>query len=113
MLKLQGTVVVNKKYIPPASVLQGKAKPVQTDDLIAMIKQKAKNVYQVDGTSIAQKLGNLLVVNTVLLGAVSALPENPIKQESFKQAMANRLKGKYIDLNLQAFQMGRESVLIG
>ena len=52
-------------------------------------------------------------MNTVLLGAVSALPENPIKQESFKQAMANRLKGKYIDLNLQAFQMGRESVLIG
>jgi Pyruvate/2-oxoacid:ferredoxin oxidoreductase gamma subunit len=66
-----------KNNIPPASVLQGKAKPVQTDDLIAMIKQKAKNVYQVDGTSIAQKLGNLLVVNTVLLGAVSALPEIP------------------------------------
>jgi len=113
MLKPQGTVVVNKKYIPPASVLQGKATPIQTNDLITLMQQKAKNIYQVDGTSIAQKLGNLLVVNTVLLGAVSALPENPIKQESFKQAMTNRLKGKYINLNLQAFHLGRESVLIG
>ena len=55
----------------------------------------------------------MLVVNTVLLGAVSALQEIPIKQESFKQAMASRLKGKHIELNLQAFQLGRESVLMG
>jgi indolepyruvate ferredoxin oxidoreductase beta subunit len=112
MLKPQGTVIVNTKYIPPASVLQGKAPPVKTNDLITMLQKKAKAVYQIDGTGIAQKIGNLLVVNTVLLGAVSALSENPIKPESFKQAMINRLKGKYVDLNLQAFQLGRESVLV-
>jgi indolepyruvate ferredoxin oxidoreductase beta subunit len=112
MLKPHGTVIVNTKYIPPASVLQGKAPPVKTNDLITLLQKKAKAVYQIDGTGIAQKIGNLLVVNTVLLGAVSALSENPIKQESFKQAMINRLKGKYVDLNLQAFQLGRESVLV-
>jgi indolepyruvate ferredoxin oxidoreductase, beta subunit len=113
MLRPQGTVVVNKKYIPPASILRAANKPLQPNELITLIREKAKNVYEVDGSSIAKKLGNMLVVNTVLLGAVSALPENPIKQESFKQAMTNRLKGKYVDLNLQAFQAGRESVLLG
>jgi indolepyruvate ferredoxin oxidoreductase beta subunit len=112
MLKQNGTVVVNKKYIPTGSTLQDKTKMLKPEDLIALVKKKAKKVFEVDGTSIAQKLGNLLVVNTVLLGAVSALPEIPIKQSSFEQAMATRLKGKYIELNLQAFQLGRQSVLL-
>ena len=60
---------------------------------------------------IAQKLGNMLVVNTILLGALSALPEIPVKRESFKQAIARRLKEKYITLNLKAFQLGRESIM--
>jgi indolepyruvate ferredoxin oxidoreductase beta subunit len=68
-------------------------------------------VHEVYGVDIAEKLGNMLVVNTVLLGALSALPEIPVKAESFKQAIAGRLKEKYINLNLKAFQSGRETVL--
>lgn len=112
MLKPNGTVLVNTKYIPPNSITQGHAKPVKPETLIRLIKEKALHVHEVDGLGIAQKLGNLLVVNTVLLGAVSALPETPIKQESFKQAIASRLKEKYINLNLQAFKLGRESVVL-
>jgi len=73
------------------------------------LESKAK-VYEVDGVGIAEKLGNLLVVNTILLGALSALPEIPVKLESFQQAISGRLKQKYINLNLKAFQLGRESV---
>jgi indolepyruvate ferredoxin oxidoreductase beta subunit len=76
-----------------------------------MLRAKAK-VYEVDGIGIAEKLGNTLVVNTILLGALSALPEIPVKKESFQQAIASRLKEKYVNLNLKAFQLGRESVLI-
>jgi indolepyruvate ferredoxin oxidoreductase beta subunit len=67
-------------------------------------------VHEVDGAGIAEKLGNLLVVNTILLGALSALPEVPVKAESFKQAIAGRLKEKYLNVNLKAFQAGRDSV---
>jgi len=45
------------------------------------------------------------------LGALSALPEIPVKVESFQQAIAGKLKERYINLNLKAFQLGRESVL--
>jgi indolepyruvate ferredoxin oxidoreductase beta subunit len=112
MLRQDGTVVVNKKYISPGSALQDNTKMFSPEDLILLIKKKAKKVFEVDGTSIAKKLGNLVVVNTILLGAVSALPEIPIKQASFEEAMATKLKGKYIELNLQAFQLGRQSVLM-
>jgi indolepyruvate ferredoxin oxidoreductase, beta subunit len=110
MLKHNGTVVVNTKYIPPSGMLQGSGKPLKAEALLALIREKAAKVYEVDGIALASKLGNLMVVNTILLGAVSALPEIPVKQESFQQAIASRLKEKYIKLNLQAFQIGRESV---
>lgn len=108
MLKKNGTIIVNMKYIPP-SCLTSNAKSLKTQDLIARLKNRAL-VHEVEGTEIAQKLGNLLVVNTVLLGALSALPEIPVSIDSFKQAIAGRLKEKYINLNIEAFQLGRKSV---
>ena len=109
MLKKNGDVIVNMKYIPPSCDVSG-AKQKKTEELMQMLRSKAK-VHEVDGIGIAEKLGNLLVVNTILLGALSALPEIPVKQESFQQAIAGRLKEKYINLNLKAFELGRESVL--
>ena len=110
MLKPNGSVVVNMKYIQPNCMLTG-AKPKKTEELIEIIKTKALKVHQVDGSGIAEQVGNPLVVNTVLLGALSALPEIPVKKESFEKAMGNRLKEKYLNVNLKAFQLGRESVL--
>jgi Pyruvate/2-oxoacid:ferredoxin oxidoreductase gamma subunit len=54
----------------------------------------------------------VLVVNTVLLGALSALPENPVKPASYEKALAARFKAKYVDLNLKSFQAGRENVVL-
>ncbi len=111
MLKKGGTVIVNMKHIPPNSTAAG-AKPKKTEELMTLLREKAK-VYEVDGVGIATKLGNLLVVNTILLGALSALPEIPVKEESFQQAIAGKIKERFINLNLQAFLLGRESVLKG
>ena len=109
MLKSQGSVVVNKKYIPPNCTLTG-AKPKTNQELMQLIKANALVVHEVDGNGIAESLGNLLVVNTVLLGALSALPEIPVKKESFEMAMGSRLKEKYVNINLKAFGLGRQSV---
>jgi len=108
MLKRNGTIIVNMKYIQPNCTVS-RFKPKKIDELMAMLKTKGL-VHEVEGFYIAEKLGNILVVNTVLLGALSALPEIPIRIESFKQAIASRFKEKYINLNLKAFQLGRESV---
>jgi indolepyruvate ferredoxin oxidoreductase beta subunit len=110
MLKPNGTVVVNMKYIQPSCMPTGvKAKTME--ELMQIIRAKASKVHAVDGNGIAEKIGNMLVVNTVLLGALSALPEIPVKQAAFEKAMASILKEKYLSVNLKAFQLGRESVL--
>lgn len=110
MLKPKGTVVVNAKYIPPNAAFACSAKPLSQEQLLSMVRAKARAVHEVDGIGIAEKLGNILVVNTVLLGALSALPENPVKKASLKKAMASRLDEKYVEVNLKAFQLGMKSV---
>jgi indolepyruvate ferredoxin oxidoreductase beta subunit len=109
MLKKSGSVIVNMKLIQPSCIPPG-VKLKSEAELMALLRSNAL-VYEVDGIGIAERLGNMLVVNTVLLGALSALPEIPLKVESFQQAIAGRLKEKYINLNLKAFQIGRETVL--
>jgi indolepyruvate ferredoxin oxidoreductase beta subunit len=109
MLRRDGSVIVNMKLIQPSCMPRG-VKLKSEAELMTLLRSNA-SVHEVDGIGIAEKLGNMLVVNTVLLGALSALPEIPLKVESFQQAIAGRLKEKYINLNLKAFQLGRESVL--
>lgn len=109
MIKKGGNVIVNMKVIQPSCMPRG-VKPKTQQELLDMMRAKTV-VHEVDGIGIAQKLGNMLVVNTILLGALSALPEIPVKVESFQQAIAGKIKERFINLNLQAFQQGRESVL--
>jgi indolepyruvate ferredoxin oxidoreductase beta subunit len=112
MLKQEGKVVLNTKYMPPNTGFKS-ATPVNQAQLLDMIRNRAGRVYEIDAMVMAEKLGHLLVVNTILLGALSALPENPIKKESFEEAISKRFKEKFIKINLQAFELGRESVILG
>jgi indolepyruvate ferredoxin oxidoreductase beta subunit len=110
MLSKDGAVIVNTKYIPPSTSLACSAKAMTHNKLLDLIRDKACTVYEVDGIGIANKLGNPIAANTVLLGALSALPENPVKKEALEKAISGRLKPKFINMNLKAFQLGREQV---
>jgi indolepyruvate ferredoxin oxidoreductase beta subunit len=109
MLNKMGSVVVNTKYIPP-STSAATSSGLNDEKILDLIKARAHKIYEIDGIDIANKVGNLIVVNTILLGALSALPENPVKKESLEKAIAGRLKQKYVEMNLKAFQLGREQV---
>jgi indolepyruvate ferredoxin oxidoreductase beta subunit len=112
MLKKDGTVILNAKYIPP-STSAGNLSAFNHEKILDLIRDRAPKVYEIAGISIASKLGNILAVNTILLGALSGIPENPVTKESLEKAIAGRLKEKYVPLNLKAFNIGREQVNLG
>ena len=110
MLNKNGTVLLNTKYLPP-SISNGDAlSGLSNEKLLEIIKERAPNVYEIDGISIANKLGNILTVNTILLGALSSITENLVKKESLTKALSDRLKAKYVSLNIEAFDLGRTQV---
>jgi indolepyruvate ferredoxin oxidoreductase beta subunit len=109
MLKKNGTVILNTKYIPP-STSAGSSSAFNDEKILGIIRDRAYKLYEIDGIGIANKLGNILVVNTILLGALSGVPDNPVTKESLEKAIADRLKKKYVALNLEAFKIGRKHV---
>ena len=112
MLKKNGTVIMNTKYIPPSTSF-GSSSNFNEKKILGIIRDHSYKVYEVDGIGIAKKLGNILVVNTILLGALSGIPENPVTKQSIEKAIAGRLKEKYVALNLKAFKIGSEQVILG
>lgn len=112
MLKRDGTIIVNTKYIPPSTSIDSSS-DFDHEKILEIIHARVSKVYEIDGIDIANNLGNILVVNTILLGALSSIPENPVTKASLEKAIAGRLKEKYVELNLKAFNLGREQVKLG
>ena len=112
LMKKDGTVIVNTKYIQPSTSAAASAN-LDAEKILDMIRTRAPKVVEVDGVGIATKLGNILAVNTVLLGALSAIPENLVTPESLEKAISSRLKQKYVELNLKAFKKGRKQGSLG
>ena len=63
-------------------------------------------VLSVDGFAIAKEIGEIRAANVVLVGAMSAFM--PVDGDLFIQVMKKRLPAKILEVNLQAFSIGRE-----
>lgn len=112
MLKPNGTIVFNNRHIPLTCPSETSTKTFTTETLVKLIHEKTPRAYEVDGQGVANKLGNPLVANIVLLGAVSALTEIPMKKATYRKVIANRLGKKWLDLNLQAFELGHDNLFL-
>jgi indolepyruvate ferredoxin oxidoreductase, beta subunit len=103
-LNPEGRVITSLQQIIPPAVFAGMGK--YPDNAIDVIKQHSKNPILVDALPIAQDLGNPQLVNTILLGIISNLLDLPIDQ--WKTVIADRVPPKFKELNLTAFEKGRE-----
>jgi indolepyruvate ferredoxin oxidoreductase beta subunit len=73
-------------------------------------------VIYVDGEAAAAELGNIKAANVVLLGALSALMEREgltgpeLPAEIWLKVITERVPAKFVELNRQAFNLGRDAV---
>jgi len=68
------------------------------------IKKKTK-VYEIPATALAEKLGNKIVANIVMLGAFARITKF-IDPEALKKSIRESVKAKYVSLNMRAFDLG-------
>lgn len=96
-------IVFNTHPIVPAS----SDKPYPgVCNITDVLKENFKHVLPIDGTKLAMDAGNVLALNMVLLGAVTADDKFPLSKESVIAAMKNNLKPKFHELNLKAIESG-------
>jgi len=99
-----GMIVLNDEERLPAQI---DAKPVEyPKDIEKFLSEKGYNVFMIDATSEAKSLGNYRAANTVLLGTI--VEYTGIDAEHWHAVMKENLNPKILDLNLRAFEKGRE-----
>ncbi|MGD2248424.1 MAG: indolepyruvate ferredoxin oxidoreductase subunit beta [Candidatus Methanofastidiosia archaeon] len=63
-------------------------------------------VLTVNATEIAMNLGNVIVTNMVLLGAVSNFADLPVSTKEIKDTIKELVPEKFLELDLKAFEEG-------
>jgi len=98
-----GLAVVNAQSVVPVTVSSGAA--TYPEDVADRLKRAFPRLVYFDAGKKAVELGNIRATNIVLLGALSRGLDLP--QEAWKAAIASSVKEKQRDLNLRAFEIGR------
>lgn len=104
-LKEGGRIVVNTQEIDPMPVITGAAS--YPDDLISKMKNLDISVDAMDCLALANEAGSSKAVNIVLMGRLSRYFDIP--KEKWQQAIRDCVPAKFLDMNLKAFELGRES----
>ena len=104
-LKKNGTVIVNNSAIAPVTASLSDFK-YQAEDMLAYLKANAGKVIVVDGEAIARECGSTKVLNIALLGAAIATGELGISMEEMQQAIKEKAKPAFYEMNLKALALG-------
>ena len=76
-------------------------------DLIKEVEQK--DPIGINGTAIAEDLGNKIVANIVMLGAFNRAGDI-VPQEALEESVKDSVPSKFKDLNMKALQRGIDAV---
>ena len=110
MLRSGGTVIVGDMRIPPLSVSSGS--DVYPDDaqIRRILGQATDDVHLIPSIRLAEEVGNVRAHNIVVLGALSTrIPQVPA--EIWMEVIAEWVPKRFIEVNRNAFQAGKEAGL--
>jgi len=97
----RGTVIVNDQEIVPSGLEE------YPEGLGDEIRSRVSDALFLDALALARDAGNARAVNTVMLGAFSNYLDFP--EEDWKKAIEARVPKKTIEVNLKAFELGRNA----
>ena len=105
LLADRGTLVYATTVIAPGSVLRGeKAYPA---DLVEVARGRQIQLIAIDAEALAREAGSVRAANVALLGA--ATHALPFGSEAWERALEVAVPVRILELNRQAFALGREA----
>jgi len=103
-------VVMNTQRIPPTELAARNTAYPTVEEVLAKIHVFTSKVIVVEAAELARKAGSRLAQNSVLLGALAAVEGFPVKAESLVEALRELFPKKHVEVNVRAFELGRDSV---
>ena len=103
-------VLTNTRPIHPASVISGESGYPEIETIQKTLEDLSSRVWLIEATEEAMKLGNPILSNIIMIGAVSGLGLLPLELEDFIGVIEETFPRNLLDVNRQAFQIGRDKV---
>ena len=102
-------VITSLAPVMPYTVNIGQGVYPDLKQLQEIIVSKAAKLIAFNAAKLAEKSGNMLSVNMVLLGALTQTSIIPFTAETIKNAMERKTKKAFLETNLKAFDLGFEA----
>jgi indolepyruvate ferredoxin oxidoreductase beta subunit len=103
-----GKILINDYVITPVTVSAGSAEYPSEETIHTTIEQYSDKAEWLNGIKIAEGLGNAKAANVVLLGALSKLLG--LEAEPWIESIKRLVPAKHLELNLKAFEAGRNAI---
>jgi len=99
-------VLTNTRPIYPVGVIAGELDYPSLEEIRVSVEELSSIAWFIDATDEAVKLGNPILGNIIMIGAMSGISELPLRREDFKEVISESLTEDKLDINLRAYDMG-------
>ena len=104
-------VLVNTRAIHPVSVIAGEYDYPELGEVQKALHGLSSHVWWIDATDEAMKLGNPILSNIIMIGAISGLDLLPVTLDGFLMVIRETFPENLLDVNQRAFEIGRCKVM--
>jgi indolepyruvate ferredoxin oxidoreductase beta subunit len=87
----------------------GQGKYPDVDQFFSKLPAKVGKVITINGNDLAEKAGNPLSLNMVMLGALFGAKAVPVTEEKMKETIAGSTKKAFLESNIKAFDLGKQA----
>lgn len=102
-------VLANTRPVYPVGVISGELNYPSLEEIEASLKQLSASVWMIDATDRAIRLGNPILANIIMIGALAVRADLPVTVEDFKIVLRQTFTEDRLDVNLKAFVCGMET----
>jgi len=106
-LKEGGVALFNTHRVPPVKVVSGRVHYPSMEELFSLLGRVTGRVYAFDATGVAERAGDPITTNIVMLGAVTETGLLSFGEEVVLETLKEVVKPRFIELNLRAFPWER------
>jgi indolepyruvate ferredoxin oxidoreductase beta subunit len=101
-------VIMNNRKVIPATVSMGKSTYPEIEQIQSKLQSVVSKVIMLDAVELAEKAGNRQATNVVMLGTLFGCGKMPIRLETVKGVILERVPAKAAEANMKAFDLGRQ-----
>ena len=105
-------VLANLRMVYPMGVITGEFNYPTLDEVQSMFERISAKNWIIDATSVAVDLGNPVLSNIVMIGALAGTSLLPIDRPAFEREIAKSLPAAKRGINLTAFDAGVKMITL-